>query len=532
MMFRSIRWHLPFTYALIAFFSVALLGVLMLTHLRGYYATQELEYLHDNSLAISNAMGQILTQPYTAAELQDRVNTFNFFARAHVRVLSADHQQILAESDMMNAVDVTTVRWSRAVGAETMPAGLFSIVIASAQEIPPCESDASCDIVISQGAIAETQNAMVTGPMLTTENGASSGGLFFSARPSPYGFDLGRRHDEPLARSDQVIEQAIYNPSTYELLGYVVLSDGPAYGTEVVNGVTASFLVAGVAAISLAALAGWGISRNMSTPLTALAYTTERMASGDLSVRVNIKRKDEIGTLASGFNSMAVRVEEMVTALRRFIGDAAHELNTPLTALHTNLELVAAEDISPRALELVTRAQNQLKRLEALTKSLLHLSRLESGSLRENLRPVNLTEFTHETAASFASQAEQAGVALNLELPGTPITLEADESQLQSALGNLLDNAIKFTPEGGTVSVRLARAEQWAEIRVRDTGIGITNEDIPLLFERFYRGHNVSEYPGSGLGLSIVHAVAEHYGGRVKVQRLSPGTEFTLSLPV
>src|SRR6185295_3076177 len=107
----------------------------------------------------------------------------------------------------------------------------------------------------------------------------------------------------------------------------------------------------------------------------------------------------------------------------------------------------------------------------------------------------------------------------------------ADESELQSALGNLLDNAIKFTPEGGVVSIKLQKVEQWAEIRVRDTGIGISSADAPYLFERFYRGHNVSSYPGSGLGLSIVHAIVEHYGGKIQVLPQLQGTEFNLRLP-
>jgi signal transduction histidine kinase len=536
-MFRSIRWHLPFTYALIAFFTVALLGMMLLTHLRSYYAAQEINYLRENAFAISNVFGQILPQytvtdasgmtrvQYTPTqELQERVNALTFLARVHLRIETADRQQTIIESSIFEGDGPMAIRWSRPVAGATepLPTGAFSITVGGSQELPQCAEGATCDIVYSEtNVVAENQDG--PGP-----------GLFVAAMPSLYGYEFGRRGDVMIqARSDQVIEHPIFDPTTFQTIGWVVLSDGPAYGTEIVNGVMQSFILAGTAAVILAALAGLAISGSMSTPLLALAHTTERMANGDLSARVsNITRQDEIGTLAVGFNSMATRIEEMINTLRRFIGDAAHELNTPLTALHTNLELVAAEDISPRARELVGRAQSQLKRLEILTKGLLHLSRIESGSLRENITPVNLTSFTHQTVAAFASQAEQAGVTLDIQLPTTPITLTADESQLQSALGNLLDNAIKFTPEGGVVSIKLTKIEHWAEIRVRDTGIGISSEDIPYLFERFYRGHNVSSYPGSGLGLSIVHAIAEHYGGRIQVLPQTQGTEFKLRLPM
>ncbi len=523
-MFRSIRWHLPFTYALIAFLTVALLGALLLTHLRSYYAAQELSYLRDNAMAISQFTGFALKTNRPTEDLQMLVNRFTFLAQVRVRVLSADQQQVIVESNTFSVGSPAQIQWMAAAEGQGLPSDRFNITVLGSETVPACPSDQSqpCDLMINKDEIAFTESSEAT-----------QGTFVMSAMPSPYGWELGRRMMVVNSlRSEQVIEQVIYDPSTQSVLGWVILSEGPAYGSEVVNGVTSSFILAGAAAVTLAAAAGWGISRSMSTPLRALAQSTERMASGDLSARVSIARQDEIGTLANGFNGMAARVEEMVSTLRRFIADAAHELNTPLTALHTNLELVAAEDISAHSREIVVRAQTQLKRLEMLTKGLLHLSRLESGSLRENITPVNLTTFTHETAATFASQAEQAGVTLDIQIPNKVLTLTADESQLQSALGNLLDNAIKFTPEGGTVSVHLAHVEQWAEIRVRDTGIGIRSEDLPFLFERFYRGHNVSDYPGSGLGLSIVHAIAEHYGGKIQVLPMTQGTEFSLRLPV
>ncbi len=127
----------------------------------------------------------------------------------------------------------------------------------------------------------------------------------------------------------------------------------------------------------------------------------------------------------------------------------------------------------------------------------------------------------------YTSQAEQARLTFDLTLPETPVTVQGDEAQLQRALGNLLDNAIKFTTEGGTVSVGLRREGEWVKLWVEDTGIGIPEDDLPHLFSRFHRGRNTAAYPGSGLGLAIVEA----HGGRVVADNTAQGARFTLRLP-
>ncbi len=345
-----------------------------------------------------------------------------------------------------------------------------------------------------------------------------------SAVGTPYGFDLNAETPSDGHRSDQVTRQPFHDQEG-ELLGYVELSEGPAYGRQILESVARGWAIAGSVAVLLATVAGWMASRRITTPLLALTGVTTRMADGDLSARADIARQDEFGMLAGSFNQMADQVEETIDTLRRFVSDAAHEIHTPLTALRTNLELAPDE-------EFVRRAQAQASRLEALTQALLDLSQLESGSAQEATAPVKLTALLREASEPYASRAEQAGLAFGLTLPEYPVTVEGNQAQLRRALGNLLDNAVKFTPEGGTIRVGLRRKDDGAELWVEDSGIGIPDEDLRHIFSRFHRGRNVGGYPGSGLGLAIVKAIVEKHGGRIGVEStLGQGSRFSLTLP-
>jgi signal transduction histidine kinase len=242
-----------------------------------------------------------------------------------------------------------------------------------------------------------------------------------------------------------------------------------------------------------------------------------------------VNRKDEFGLLARSFNTMADRVEATIVALRRFVADAAHELHTPLTALRTDLEL--AIDPAAARTALLDRAQAHVARLQTLTSGLLDLSQIEAGEARREQSSVNLTHLVQEISEIYASRAEQKDVTFILDAPDDPLTVTGNDAQLRRALGNLLDNAIKFTSRGGTVQLGLNNAGEWIELKVEDTGIGIPADDLPQLFNRFHRGRNASPYPGSGLGLAIVKAIVACHGGQVMVENVSPGARFSIRLP-
>jgi signal transduction histidine kinase len=227
---------------------------------------------------------------------------------------------------------------------------------------------------------------------------------------------------------------------------------------------------------------------------------------------------------------MADRVQGTIVALQRFVSDAAHEIHTPLTALRTNLEL-ARQDDPAAATEHLEEAQAQVQRLEALAAGLLDLSRLESGALERSFSPVSLVPLLEEVGEPYASQAEQAGLAFDLSLPKAPLMVQGDEQQLRRLLANLLDNAIKFTPEGGSVRLGLRREGDVAVCWVEDSGIGIPKPDLPHVFQRFHRGQNATGYPGSGLGLAIVKAIVDRHGGQIQVESSEEGTSFTVRIP-
>jgi len=281
--------------------------------------------------------------------------------------------------------------------------------------------------------------------------------------------------------------------------------------------------ITGVVGVTL--IVGFFFSRRISHPLANLTAATQAMAAGDLDVRVPVRYRGEMRELAIAFNHMAAQVKNTIVTLRRFVSDAAHEIHTPLTGLGTSLEL-APDD------EYVERARDQVERLEALTAGLLDLSRIEANDRAETHTLIALMLLVEEASERYASWADQAGLTFDMILPETPMTVHGDKAQLQRALDNLVDNAIKFTPEGGTVAVKLGQEEAYVEISVEDTGIGIPEEDLPHLFGRFHRGRNAAAYPGNGLGLAIVKAIVESHKGQVAAENGAQGAQFTLRLPL
>jgi two-component system sensor histidine kinase TctE len=228
---------------------------------------------------------------------------------------------------------------------------------------------------------------------------------------------------------------------------------------------------------------------------------------------------------------MAARVETTVTSLRRFVADAAHEIGTPLTALQADLELAERKATSNDERRLVGRALDQTARLAGLSNNLLQLSRLEAGEPTAEAQSADMAAVARELADGVASRAEQAGVELTLDVTPDPLLVPLDRTRLQTVLANLLDNAVKFTREGGTVSLTVRREGADAVATVADTGVGIPAEEQREVFQRFHRARNVSAYPGNGLGLAIVKAAVDQAGGTVAFTSSEAGTTFRMLLP-
>ena len=518
MKLNSIRWRLPFSYAAIAFLATLALGSVMLLVLSSYYAQQERDYLTGNAVSLRPIVERLLTSSPSGQMVEDQVKGLSFFSQTRIRVLSPA-EKIIADSGIPDS--------SQQISVAGTSAGqmLFSIP-ANAEAGSRPRMDIFEQKIIATPEIAEAI------PFGDSQAVPATNTVFFLSA-SPYGYGIVGNDISPndAQRSSQIVRETLTGS-----LGIVELSAGPAYGEDILDAVSMAWLVASVIAIALAALAGWFASRDVTQPVLALTNATRQMEQGNLSMRANLsgaKQADEFHTLALSFNSMAQRVEDTVSTLRAFVSDAAHELNTPLTALKTNLELAANETDSDQQAIFLARAIEQNRRLELLTAGLLDLSRIEVSQSAPDPEPVELRRLVAEAAERFASRAEQAERGFALDLPEAEVIIPGNALQLQRALDNLLENALKFTPQGGSIHLQMQQKDDQVDLIVTDTGIGILPEDLPRLFGRFHRGRNSAEYPGNGLGLAIVKAIAAAHGGQVHVESAgrAQGSRFTLVLP-
>ncbi len=303
-----------------------------------------------------------------------------------------------------------------------------------------------------------------------------------------------------------------------------------------------ALLAAGIAAFAVALLAGvWAASR-LTRPLARLREASVRIAEGNLAERVPPAEIAEVDALGSQFNAMADQLEETLTMLsddrdrlRAFIADVSHELRTPIAALRTFTELQRDGDIDDGTrIEFLDRSDEQIRRLEWMSTNLLDLSRIDAGIFPMELANADLRDPLGSVVEAHAEEAERRGVSLSSEVPSTAVPLTFDRERIVQLVGNLIGNALKFTPRGGSVSLALGDEGDAAVIEVRDTGPGIPAGELALVFDRFYRGTNTGEAraSGSGLGLAIARSIAEMHGGEIVVQSaVGAGSTFRVRLP-
>jgi signal transduction histidine kinase len=512
---NSLRWRLPFSYAMIALVTTMVLAAMLLLALHHYYLEQERRYLLGNAHTIGIAMQLVDRYDLPAEDVQAQVKTFSFFTQTRVRLLDAVGNKIADSGSPLEQLALRVRYGDQDKRNSPVPP-------------TPAEAGPIGTPMEEEGGLALWLLGNFSNRPDVPAGGTAPGEqvLSFSAAGSFYGFDLGDIEVSAVRRSAEILIAPIRNEAG-DVLGYVELSEGPAYGQNIIRSVARGLVIAAAVAIVLAAGMGWLISRRISAPVVTLAETTLRMTRGDLSARAEVDRRDEIGVLAQAFNEMAARMEETINTLRTFVSDAAHELHTPLTALHTDLELAALDPDPLQRTAHLERAIEQLRRFEGLTANLLDLSRLEAG-LHEERHPVDVSAVLAGLSEVYASRAEQADLTLQLDLPGTALLVQGHDLSLRQAVGNLLDNAIKFTPPGGQVTLSLYEAGPWVVISIQDTGIGIPDEDLPHLFRRFHRGRNAATYPGSGLGLAITESIIQSHNGTIEVKSGEEGTCFRI----
>ena len=279
--------------------------------------------------------------------------------------------------------------------------------------------------------------------------------------------------------------------------------------------------VAAAAGIALATLAGLLLARSATRPVRRLTAAVEHVArTEDLSVRLPVDGKDEIIRLGASFNKMTRALATSRDRQRQLIADAGHELRTPLTSLRTNVDLLLRSQRTGRELPpgrretMLESVDQQLHELSGLVTDLLELSRGQEDGTRRTMRIA-----LHESVGRAVGRARLRGPGLTFDVDIDPWYVQGDPTSIDRAVVNLLDNAVKFSPPGGTVTVRLKQGEYI----VVDQGPGVAAEDLPHVFERFWRSDSARSLPGSGLGLAIVAQVAEESGGTASLEPAPAG---------
>ena len=290
-----------------------------------------------------------------------------------------------------------------------------------------------------------------------------------------------------------------------------------------------------LAVVLLAGVGGMFLANRTLQPVDHITDIAREIGEGDLSRRINIQSEDELGRLASTLNRMIARLEEAFQKQRQFAADASHELRTPLAIIQAESSLALDKKRTQveyrRSLELVSQ---EVSYMSDIIGKLLLLARQDAGSEPLNFQEVNVRDLFTELSSDLEALAQEKGVAFNLG-PMDNLTVKGDRFKLRQLFLNILDNAIRYTASGGTVSSSLVRKNGSAFVSISDTGMGIPAEDLPFIFDRFYRVDKARSRTdgGMGLGLAIASSIAKLHGGDIEVEsQVGKGSTFYISLPL
>ena len=295
-----------------------------------------------------------------------------------------------------------------------------------------------------------------------------------------------------------------------------------------------SLLLGGSLAIGIALLLTFLLSRRMTAPIGVLARAARRLGHGDLSQRVRLQGEGEVASLAEAFNSMAADLEYAEQLRRNMVADVAHELRTPLSNIRGYLEAIRDGIIEPNAAA-IGSLNEEASLLSRLVNELQELSLAEAGELKLVYQAENITDLVKQAVTPWQPQLAAGEIRLSLELPDSLLLVNIDWQRVNQVLHNILENAVAHTPKGGAIKVAASGKGKWVEVSVSDTGEGIPAEDLPHIFERFYRvdKSRARATGGSGLGLTIAKRLIEAHGGTITVQsKLGEGSRFSFTLPV
>jgi signal transduction histidine kinase len=285
--------------------------------------------------------------------------------------------------------------------------------------------------------------------------------------------------------------------------------------------------------MAAAGLIGWFLARRALQGVEEVTRTATAIADGTLGQRVSVKTGgDEIDRLATTFNTMLDRIQVLITGMREMTDNIAHDLRSPIARIRGVAELTLTTQGSTEEYEsMAASTMEECDRLLEVINTMLDITEFEAGAGKLRMEEVDLSALVREACELFQPIAEDKGIALTADTPPNNF-ITGDVPRLQRMVANLLDNALKYTPSQGVVAVSIRGEEDKVVISVRDTGIGISEKDLPNIFKRFYRCDRSRSQAGTGLGLSLAQAVASAHGGSITVESvLGKGSIFMVALP-
>ena len=301
---------------------------------------------------------------------------------------------------------------------------------------------------------------------------------------------------------------------------------------QFINTLNALLLVIGLVSCAVSMITGAFLAHRIARPITKTAEIAEKISGGDYNIRFESKTKTrELSTLISSINDMAGALDRQEQFRKQLTADIAHELRTPLTAIRSHLEAMA-EGLWEATPERLNSCVEEVKRLGSLVADLERLAKLEQENVKLHITAVDLRELVCAVCSNFEKEAYDKNVEIRID--GLSADIRADKDRITQVITNLLSNAIKYTPDGGKIRVLIKNEDANGVVVVEDNGIGISQKDLPFIFERFYRTDQSRNRKtgGAGIGLTIAKSIVEAHNGRITVESAEgAGSRFTVYLP-
>jgi signal transduction histidine kinase len=307
---------------------------------------------------------------------------------------------------------------------------------------------------------------------------------------------------------------------------------GPSH-QRFLGGMYTALAWSGIIAVVIALAVGVFLSSTLTRPLAALAQAASDVARGEFSRRVDIRSGDEVGELSRSFNRMARDLEDASALRRRLTADIAHELRTPISVIQGHLEAMM-DGVFPADVEHIASVHEETRLLGRLVDDLRTLTLVEAGELSLEMEEMDLANVVRRSVSSFLPLAQEKNISLEEPPEDARHTVHGDADRIGQVMGILLSNAIRHTPEGGSVRVSIRQDANGARVEVKDSGSGIDPEDLPQVFERFWRADasRSRDTGGTGLGLAIAKELVQAHDGTIRVEsRSGSGTTFSFVLP-